>query len=85
MEDSERFDDALIAALVAVTNIRFGESSLALRALSVCLGGLGIRMARNIALSALNSFLHSARELIDNILNNILLPESNDISAVEKE
>ena len=37
MEDLERFDDALVAVLAAVTNIRFGEKSLAPVALPVCL------------------------------------------------
>ena len=40
---------------------------------------------KDIALPAFFSSLHAVRELIDGILNNILLPESNDISAAERE
>ena len=37
MEDLKKFDDALVAALAAVTNKRFGEISLAHVTLPVCL------------------------------------------------
>ena len=85
MENLERFDDALVAALTAVTNIRFGENSLTQVALPVSLEGLEIRMAKNIALPAFISFLHAARELVDGIFINILLPESNGLTAAERE
>ena len=85
MEDLERFDDALVAALVTVTNIRFGENSLAQVALPDRQGSLGIRMAKYIALPAFISFLHVVRELFDGILNNILLLEKNLIFRLRRE
>ena len=80
MEDLERLDKALVAALVAITNIRIGETSLAQMALPVCLEGLGIRIAKNIALPVFISSLCAVRKLADGILL-----ESNDISAAEGE
>ena len=85
MKNLARFDDVLVAALAAVTNIRFGENSSAQVALPVCLGGLGIRMAKDNALPACISSLHAVRELVDGILNNTLLSESNDLLAAERE
>ena len=37
MEDLERLDETLVAALAAITNIRFGENILAQVTLPVCL------------------------------------------------
>ena len=42
-------------------------------------------MAKDIALSAFISSLYASRELFDVILIHILLPESNDLLAVERE
>ena len=85
MEDLESFFDALVAALAAVTKIRFGENSLAQVTLPVSLEGLRIRMAKDIALPAFVSSLHAVRELVDGILSNILLTKSNDLAAAERE
>ena len=38
-----------------------------------------------MALPAFISSLHAVRQLVGGILNNILLPESNDILATERE
>ena len=54
-------------------------------ALPVCLGGMGIRMGKDIDLRAFNSLPHAARELVDCIFNNIPVPESNEVSAAERE
>ena len=85
MGELERFDDAFVAALTAVTNTRFGENSLAQVALPVSLGGLGIRMSKDIALPAFISSLHAVQERVAGILINILLLESNDLPAAERE
>ena len=42
-------------------------------------------MAKDIALPVFVSSLHAVRELVDGILINILLPESNDLPAAERE
>ena len=42
-------------------------------------------MAKDTALPPLMSSLHVVRELVDGILNNIPIPESNDLSAAERE
>ena len=83
MENLEKFHGALVAALVAVTNIRFGKSCLPQVVLPVHLGGLRIRLAEVIAFPAFISPLQTVRELVDGILYNVPLLESNDLSAVE--
>ena len=77
MADVERFDDSLVAALAVVTNMKFGQNSLNQVALSIRLGGLGNRLSKGIA--------PPVRELVDCILNNVLLPERNDLCAAERE
>ena len=42
-------------------------------------------MSRNIALPAYISSLHSVRGLVDGILSEVVLPESNDLRAAEEE
>ena len=79
MEELERFDDALVVAQAAVTNIKFGKNSFAQVVLPVCLGGLGLRMAKDIALPAFNSSLQAVREIVDSILNNISLSENDNL------
>ena len=54
-------------------------------ALPVSLGGLGIRIAKDQPLPAFISALHAVRKLVDGILTNILLPESNDLDTSERE
>ena len=83
MERLENFVVALVAALKMVTNIRFEENSLAQEALPIRLGGLGIRMAKDIALAAFISSLLAVRKFVDGILNSRLLPESDSLSAAE--
>ena len=85
MEDLERLDDALEAALVTVTNIIFKENFLVQVALPVPLEGFEIRMAKRIALLVYISSHHSVQEHVDSIWNNIPFPESNDLSAVNRE
>ena len=85
IEDFERFNDFLVAALAAVTNARFGKNSLTQVALSVGLEGLRIRMAKDIALPAFISSVHAVQELMNGIFDNILLPESNYLSATRRE
>ena len=50
-------------------------------ALHVRLEGLEIKMAKYIPLPAFISALRAVRELVDGILNSMLLPENNDLSA----
>ena len=84
MKDMERLGDALVVALAVVTNIRFRKNSLAQMVLPVRLGGLGIKMTKDIALPVFIPSLHAEREFVDGVLNNILLPESNNLSASER-
>ena len=81
----ERVDDPLVVDLAAVTNKRFGENSLAQVALPIRLEGLGTRMAKDITLPAFISSLLAVPTLVDGVLNNILLLESNDLSTMERD
>lgn len=80
-----RFDDTLVAALSAVTNVRFEGDSLVQASLPVRLGGLGITMSKDIALPAFISSLHSVCGLVEGILNDIPLPENNELQAAEED
>ena len=83
-EDLGRFDNTLAHALSTVTNVRFDENSLAQAVLPVRLGGLGIRMSKDIALPAYISSLHSVGALVDGIFNLNSL-ESNELLTAEGE
>ena len=62
------FDMTLVAALSTVTNVHFEGDSLVQAVLPVRLGGLGIRMSKDIALPAFISSLHASQSLVDTIL-----------------
>ena len=64
MKDLKRFDDALVAAMAAVTNTRFRESTLAKVARSVRLESLGNKMAKSISRPAIITSLHAVRNLL---------------------
>ena len=86
MEDLERFDDALIANCSGGGyQYKSGENSLAQVALPLILGGLEIRMTKDVTLLAVIFSLNVVQELIDGILINIPLPESNDRPAADRE
>ena len=78
-----KFDETLVAALSTVTNVHFEEDCLVQAVLPVRLGGLGIRMSKDIALPAFISSLHSVSGLVDTILGNIVLLENNELRAAE--
>ena len=85
-DDLSRFDDSLVGALAAVTNVRLEGHSLAQAVLPVSLGGLGVRMAKDIALPAFISSCHSASELVEAVLLNVhhLAEESELRTAVDQ-
>jgi len=67
----EGFDKTLVEALSTVTNVHLEGQPLAQAVLPVCFGGLGVRMARDIALPAYISSLHSVGELVGAVLQNV--------------
>ena len=79
-EDLARFDRTLAMALSAVANVRLEGDSLVQVGLPVRLGGLGIRMAKDIALPAFISSLHSALNLVQDILRNVPLGDGVELS-----
>ena len=81
----KRFDETLVATLSKVTNVRFGDSSLAQAVLPVSLGGLGIRLAKDIALPAYASSLYSSEELVEAVLENVQhLAGNHELQMVEE-
>lgn len=74
------FDETLVSALSAVTNVRFDGDSRVQSALPVRLGGLGIRMSKDIALPAFISSLRSTHDLVEAILHRV-----NLVADVESE
>jgi len=74
-----RFDETLVAALSSVTNVRFEGDTLVHATLPVRLGGLGIRMSKDIALPAFISSLHSVHDLVEAILHNVQLRDDNEL------
>ena len=83
-EDLISFDRSLVNALSVVTNVLFESDSIIQATLPVRLGGLGIRMSKDIALPAFISSLHSVKGLIQRILQNVTIPVDTDLNmAVE--
>ena len=84
VEELDRFDQTLISALSSITNVRFEGESLEQAVLPVRLGGLGIRLSKHIALPSFVSSLHSVRDLVDAILQNVSLADDSSLqTAVE--
>ena len=73
-EDLVSFDGSLVKALSAVTNVQFEGDSIIQATLPVRMGGLGIRMSKDIALPAYISSLHSVQGLIQRIMQNVRIP-----------
>ena len=69
--DLAGFDKTVVAALRTVTNVHFEGSPLTQSVLPVSLGGLGVRMASDIALPAFLSSLHSVAPLVEAVLLNV--------------
>ena len=80
-----RFDEILVAALSTVTNVQFEGDSLIQAGLPVRLGGLGIRMSRDIALPAFISSLHSSSSLVEDILQNVQLVNSVELRTATED
>ena len=83
--DLELFDEVLISALSTITNVSFDRESLEQAVLPVRLGGLGIRMSKDIALPAFISSLHSVRGLVDAVLHNVRLAEDDSLQMAVDE
>ena len=84
VEELDKFDQTLISALSSITNVRFEGESLEQAVLPVRLGGLGIRLSKHIALPSFVSSLHSVRDLVDAILQNVSLADDSSLqTAVE--
>ena len=83
-QDLMSFDGSLVNALSAVTNVQFEGDSIIQATLPVRLGGLGIRMSKDIALPSFISSLHSVQGLIQRILEKVTIPADTDLNtAVE--
>jgi hypothetical protein len=80
-EELEEFDGVLVAALSTITNVSFEGESLEQAVLPVRLGGLGIRLSKDIALPAFISSLHSVSSLVDDILKNVRLAVDNSLET----
>ena len=80
-EHLRMFDESLVAALQTVTNVRLEGDSLGQSVLPVALGGLGIRMSKDVALPAFISSLHSVGSLVDELVANIQLADSTDLQS----
>jgi hypothetical protein len=78
-EDLEAFDKVLVEALSSISNVSMVGESLHQAILPVRLGGLGIRMSKDIALPAFVSSLHSVQSLVDVLLHNVQLAVSDDL------
>jgi hypothetical protein len=83
--DLERFDEVLVSALSTITNVSFERESLEQAVLPVRLGGLGIRMSKDIALPAFISSLHSVRGLVDAVLHNVRLAGDDSLRMAVDE
>ena len=83
-EDLEMFDGVLVAALSSITNVHFEGSSLEQAVLPVRVGGLGIRLSKDIALPAFVSSLHSVRGLVEAVLLNVRLAEDDCLRVAEE-
>lgn len=79
------FGDTLVAVLSAVKNVVLEGSPRSQAVLPVRLGGLVVKMSKDITLPAFISSLHSVRCLVDDILTNIHLPENNELRTAEEE
>ena len=75
------FDGAIVAALSSVTNVCLDGESLEQAVLPVRLGGLGVRMSKDIALPGYISSLHSVSSLVDDILCNVNLADDDSLQA----
>ena len=71
--DLKEFDGTLVTALSTVTNVQIEGESLKQAVLPVRMGGLGIRMSKDIALPAFISSLQSVSSLVDSVLCNVRL------------
>ena len=80
----EAFVEVLVKSLSAVTNVRFDGESLSQAVLPIRLGGLGIRMSKDIALPAFISSLHSVHGLVDSVLLNARLAEDGAVEEAER-
>ena len=69
----------MVKALSVVTNVQFESNSIIQATLPVRMGGLGIRMSKDIALPAFVSSLHSVQGLVERIMQNIRIPFDTDL------
>lgn len=75
------FDESLVSALSAITNVCLVGDSLGQSVLPVALGGLGIRMSKDVALPAFISSLHSVGGLVGDLVGGIQLANSTDLQT----
>jgi hypothetical protein len=67
----EEFDTTVRAAVAGIVNVGFSTESWKQATLLVAYGGLGIRSARDIALPAFLSSLHSVGNLVNTVLSAV--------------
>ena len=63
----KEFDGTLVTAVSTVTNVQIEDESLKQAVLPVRMGGLRIRMPKDIALPAFISSLQSVSSLVDSV------------------
>ena len=80
----EAFDSILRGALSAVTNIKMDNYFWRQASFPEGLGGLGVRVACDVALPAFFASLHLARDLVQAILSGFNMAESGDLAAAEE-
>ena len=77
-DELTKFDEILERALATVTNVRFDNNSLVQACLPVKMGGLGIRLSKDLALPAFISSMHSVSHLVEAIFQNAQHLADND-------
>ena len=78
------FDRALFDSLVKVTNVSFTGESGKQEGFPVSFGGLGRRMAGDIALPSFLASMNSVGELVEAILSKVHIADTNELAdAVE--
>ena len=84
VEQLRLFDESLRDALARVTNVEMEDASWVQASLPVGLGGLGCRRARDVALPAFVSSMHSVELLVETILSNINMVDTVELSEAEE-
>ena len=78
------FDGALLDSLGRITNVAFTGEAEKQAGFPVCFGGLGCRRACDIALPSFIASMNSVEDLVEAILSNSNIAETNELSvAVE--